>query len=116
MPKLLSFHSNSRIMIVADTAVIFYDFVAQSGDIITSAELDGKTPSYAEFVGEHLCAIGCSDGVIRIWSCDGGKVIKKLEAHARGEITFLKSILDKRYLWRDASVCPFVLCIFSQHK
>jgi hypothetical protein len=64
-PTSNSYNNGSRIMIICDTAIIFYDFVTKVSHAITSIDLSKSQPCSAEFVFVDLCAIGCADGMIR---------------------------------------------------
>ena len=78
-----TFHAPAQLMIVCDTGVLFHKFLANPSStstshhrnsnnhtrLITPADLNNKIPTSAEFIFNSICAIGCSDGVIRIWDC-----------------------------------------------
>lgn len=91
-PCVSSFNSTSRIMIICKEAVIFHDFLTDVTNTITASELNNKTPTTAEFVFYNICAIGCSDGVIRVWDCSKWIEIKQLTAHPKCEILVVKSL------------------------
>ena len=59
-----SFNTYSRIMIVCETVILFYDFSSKISNVLSAVELT-KPPSTAEFISLDLCAIGCVDGNIR---------------------------------------------------
>lgn len=81
--------SNSRIMIVCDNAVIFYDFITEISSSLTNEKLS-KYPTYAEFISYDIVAIGCHDGSIIIWNIESWIEIKILNVHSKGDIALLK--------------------------
>jgi len=94
-PTSGSFHTYNRIMIVCDGAILFYDFCSGHTVAISSSDLSKQTPCSAEFVYTDLCAVGCSDGTIRIWDCVNWKQVKVFTTTTRGEISVLKSLIPK---------------------
>lgn len=91
-PHIATFNVDTRVMIVCDSALIFYDFATNKSNTISSSDLSGKAITTAEFVFSDLVAIGCSDGLIRIWDCQKWIEVKVLAAHSRGEIVALKNL------------------------
>ena len=59
-----TFHTSGKILIICDQIIIFYDFITNITNVLTNNELS-KHPTIAEFISPNLCAIGCSDGIIR---------------------------------------------------
>lgn len=91
-PHIPTFNVETRIMIVCDAGVLFYDFSTEASHVITVADLGSKAPCCAEFVFSNLCAIGCADGIVRIWDCQKWIEIKTLSGHNRGDILALKNL------------------------
>lgn len=65
-------HSDHRfphqwIIITAETKIFFYDYVADTSRVITSAELDSKYVRVVQAIDAQYLAIGCSDGSIKIF-------------------------------------------------
>lgn len=96
-----TFHTPTQIMIVCDMGVIFHNFLSNSSitashssstRIITVASLNNKIPTSAEFIFNSICAIGCSDGIIRIWDCLKWCEIKQFNAHGKGDVLAIKSL------------------------
>jgi WD40 repeat protein len=83
-----TFHSGSRVMIVTDNAVIFYDFLAHRSKIIVFGDVK---PMSADFVFFDLLAIGCTDGSIKIWDCAHWKEVKSL-SHPTKEVVVVKAV------------------------
>jgi hypothetical protein len=81
--------SNSKIMLVCENAVIFYDFITDISSCLTINELS-KYPTYAEFITYNIVAIGFHDGSILIWNIDSWMEIKVLNSHSKGDIVLLK--------------------------
>lgn len=92
IPGVTTFNISSRILIVCDVGVLFIDFRTGVSNIITPSDLNNKIPSTAEFIFYDMCAIGCSDGVIRIWDCCRWAELKQLSAHVKGDIFAIKSL------------------------
>ena len=96
-----TFHSSAHVMIVCDTCIIFHKFLSSltpssstynSTKIITINDLNNKNPTSAEFIFNSICAIGCSDGIIRIWDCLKWCEIKQLSGHSKGDVLSIKSL------------------------
>jgi hypothetical protein len=85
------FNSDSRVMVLCDIGVIIYDFVLNTA-VTISAEKDA-IPKCSSFIFKDICAIGYSDGQIRIWNFynEPGqhKILKTLSGHQK-EIVLLK--------------------------
>lgn len=98
-----TFHTPAQIMIVCDMGVLFHSFLSNSSTsnrntrIITLADLNNKIPTTAEFIFNSICAIGCSDGVIRIWDCLKWCEIKQFNAHGKGDVLAIQSLTILRY-------------------
>jgi hypothetical protein len=63
-PASNAYNNSSRVMFVCEYAIIFYDFLSKISHMVTSSDLKNQ-PTSAEFIFPDLCAIGCSDGMIR---------------------------------------------------
>jgi WD40 repeat protein len=87
------FNSDSRVMILCDIGVIIYDFVLNTAIAISTEKDSNTTPKCASFLFKDICAVGYSDGQIRIWNFynDSGqhKILKTLSGHQK-EIVLLK--------------------------
>jgi hypothetical protein len=66
------------IVIVCEYGVIFYDFVTQASRLVQVNDLSTKPKSItsATFVFYDLIAIGCIDGLVRIWDCNKWMEVK----------------------------------------
>lgn len=88
-----SFNSDSRIMIICDIGVILYDFVLNTAVSISTEKDTTIIPKCASFLFKDTCAVGYSDGQIRIWNFQNGsgqhKQLKTLSGHQK-EIVLLK--------------------------
>lgn len=92
-----TFNSDSRVMIICDSAVLLYDFVLDTAVAIAGDKSDvSKMPKCATFIFKDTCAVGFGDGQIRLWGfysrCLNGprsKQIKVLMGHQK-EIVMLK--------------------------
>lgn len=92
-----TFNSDSRIMIICDSAVLLYDFVLDSAVAIPGDKSDvSKIPKCATFIFKDYCAVGFGDGQIRLWgfysqclNIPRSKQIKVLMGHQK-EIVMLK--------------------------
>ena len=92
-----TFNSDSRLMIVCDLAIIFYDFILDTAVAITSDKAEiSKGPKCATFIFKNICAVGYGDGQIRVWGfqCSPftgqrSKQVKVLSGHHR-EIALIK--------------------------
>ncbi len=58
-----------RLVFVFDSVVVVYNYVTNKMDVISSSDLNHKKPSCVEFLDYDKLAIGCNDGVVRIWNC-----------------------------------------------
>jgi hypothetical protein len=100
-----TFNSDSRVMIICDSAVILYDFALDSAVAIAGDKSDvSKMPKCATFIFKDYCAVGFGDGQIRLWgfysSClnvPRSKQIKVLMGHQK-EMVMLK-VLQVPELW-----------------
>ena len=90
-----SFNSDSRILIVCDHVVLFYDFMLDTV-VSVAASHTKKSPTCATFLCLNMVAMGFADGLIRIWNMynDGlgrrRKPIKTLASHGGVPIALLK--------------------------
>jgi WD40 repeat protein len=94
-----TFHSSQCIMLVCDAAIVFHDMQTKRSSAITTLDFGATKafPTAAEFIYPELCAIGCSDGSIRIWDCLQWKLVKTLNSTSRSPIHSLKNLLPKNY-------------------
>ena len=88
-PQVTPFNTETKIMIVADNAIIFYEFSSNKSRALVGADLAGARPMSADFICDGLCAVGCSDGAVRIWDCVKWKEVKSLLAHTK-EVSIVK--------------------------
>jgi WD40 repeat protein len=86
--RTTGFCAPSRIMIVTDHAVIFYDTSTHRSKLIIFQDVK---PLCASFVFYDMLSIGCSDGSIKIWDCNQWKEVKSWSKHTR-EVVAVKSI------------------------
>jgi hypothetical protein len=95
-----SFHSESLLIIICESAIIFHDYHSDTNKILTNSDLEKSNPLCVEFVHHHVIAIGCNDGVVRLWDCINWILIKSLLAHSKesktNEICCLKSLPDNK--------------------
>ena len=54
------------LLIHCENAILFYDYITGKLDMITSIDLAKTMPRCVELIAPNYCAIGCSDGHIRI--------------------------------------------------
>jgi WD40 repeat protein len=87
----IPFTTDSLIMIVHDQGVIFHDIIKNKSKLLTVAELS-KTICCADFIHPNICAVGCTDGAIRIWDCKNWCLLKTIQIHIKNEILLIKSI------------------------
>lgn len=71
------YHSDSLVLITCSNSLIFYDSISRLSKVI----LMSTAVTYAEFIYTNILAIGCVDGLIRIFDCSSWKVIKDLNFH-----------------------------------
>jgi len=84
-------HIENRIIVLFDQAVIVYNYDIHSYSLITMKELDGKKPTSVEFIDDYNCAIGCNDGMTRIWNIPQARLGKTF-GYSKSEISCLKTI------------------------
>lgn len=88
------FHSQYMICITCSNGLLFFDF--ESG---SSSFLDIKrSPTFVSALQPNVLAIGCNDGMIRIYDCVSSQVVKTLEAHSK-EIVFLSTFQQLGIPW-----------------
>jgi hypothetical protein len=58
------FHSETRILILFDSSVFFYDYSSGIPQEVSIVQLT-KQPTSIEFICPDICGIGCNDGNIR---------------------------------------------------
>lgn len=96
-----SLHSESLLMLLCDQAVLFHDWKGNFTRVISCADMESKaSPTCAEFIHEDVLAIGCSDGVIRLWSVSKWTFMKSLTAHAKkskSELFCVRSLPDDKH-------------------
>eukprot|EP01041_Mallomonas_annulata_P008594 gene8594-17724_t len=97
----ITVHTSSKIMIICESIIVFYDFTSNVCHTLSQVEL-GKAPTAAEFIFPDLCAIGCVDGYIRIWDCIKWTMIKILPGHCKGDIPVIRSIITHNFRTDDA--------------
>lgn len=92
-----SFHSDSNLLlIVRDHQVLLVDYVTHACSVVDEADL-GRPPASADMLSPRCCAIGCSDGLIRLWDIGTRVVVRILAGHTRGAVNLLRTIpLDRR--------------------
>lgn len=92
-----SSHSGSNLLlIVREHQVLLVDYVTHACSVVDEADL-GKPPASADMLSPRCCAIGCSDGVIRLWDIRTRAVVRTLAGHSKGAVSLLRTIpLDKR--------------------
>lgn len=94
-----TFHTSQCIMLVCEAVIVFHDMQTKRSWAITTLDF-GNTkaiPTCAEFICPELCAIGCSDGCVRIWDCLQWKLVKTLTTTTKSPIQTLKNLLPKNF-------------------
>ena len=92
-----TYNNSSRIMVLCEHCLLFYDYVSGIAHILSAVDLQ-KPPTAAEFVAPNFCAVGCSDGQIRIWDCSTWSGCKSLACHTKGNgISWLKMLSPRSY-------------------
>ena len=85
--------SITMLVILTDVNVILYDYVSRRvvGDIRYDAVGSNIKVAFTaiECISENLIALGCSDGVIRLWDISTNHVVRSLVTHTKA-ITFLQ--------------------------
>lgn len=89
-----TFNNSSRIMVLCEGGILFYDYVTGNAHMLSQVEL-GRLPTAAEFVAPNLCAIGCADGQLRVWDCLSWEAGNTLTGHSKGSIIWLKMLPSK---------------------
>jgi hypothetical protein len=103
-----TFHTSQCIMLVCETAIVFHDVQSKRSSAITTVDFGASkaTPSCAEFINPELCAIGCSDGLIRIWDCLHWKLVKTLNTSSKSPLQALKNLLPKNHFSLSGDEIP----------
>ena len=101
-------HTSSCIMIVCETAILFHDYQTGHTSALVGTDLGAPKaiPTCAEFISPELCAIGCSDGLIRIWNCEQRKLVKTLNTGSKTALQALKNLLSKDSYSPNGLDCP----------
>ena len=84
--------SESQIMILCENTLIFCDTVTFSCRILSVSDFEKSLPTAAVIIASHHCAVGCSDGHVRIFDVRNLKQLSDLTAHSRTEICMLQNI------------------------
>ena len=63
------FNRDICYLVVSDHTVIFRDATSKQTRTLTALDLAKAHPTCAEFIYFDICAVGCSDGHIRLWDC-----------------------------------------------
>ena len=94
-----TFHTPQCIMIVCEYAIIFHDYTTRRSSAITTLDFGQTkaTPTCAEFISPEICAIGFSDGFIRLWDCLQWKQVKVLNTASKSPVQSLLNLLPKNY-------------------
>jgi WD40 repeat protein len=100
-----SYNNSSRIMVLCENCLLFYDYVSGIAHMLSSTELS-KPPAAAEFIAPNLCAVGCSDGQIRVWDCLSWAAVKALPGHSKGPIVWLRMLCARSYAASAKSDAP----------
>ena len=87
-----SYHNDSRIVILTDNMLIFYDFVSSEVKVLSVNDLGKAQPTSCEIIANNLCAVGCSDGHVRIIDLHTFKLVADLIAHSKTEICLVQNI------------------------
>lgn len=103
-----TFHTPQRIMLVCESAVVFHDMQTNRSSAITILDFGATKafPTCAEFIYPELCAIGCSDGCIRVWDCLQWKLVKTLNTSTKSAVQSLKNLLPKNHFSLTGQMCP----------
>jgi WD40 repeat protein len=80
----------TMLLILTDANIIIYDYVSRCmvGEVRPEDILSKLSFTSIECISETLIAIGCSDGVIRLWDTGTGHVVRELIAHSKS-VNFL---------------------------
>ena len=96
---LNTIHSDSLVTIICEMGVIFYDMNKNLTRSISYHDLDKTSPSSVEFIHFELCAVGCSDGCIRIFDTTALKCKRVLNSHCKNtksnDVCIIKCIPDE---------------------
>jgi hypothetical protein len=84
--------SDSMVLILCENCVIFYDYIAKTSRQITTSELSKQAPKSVEVIANNYCAIGCTDGHIRILDMKTWRIVADMNAHGRTDIIMIKNI------------------------
>ena len=84
--------SDSRILLLCTNAVVLFDYGAPADSIvISSAALNGTSPSSVAFIDPHALAIGCSDGAVHVMRIGRGIANSSTDGSDRQSMTSLRS-------------------------
>lgn len=80
------------VLILCENCIVFYDYSARTSRQITASDLSKQSPKSVEVIANNYCAIGCSDGHVRIFDMRAWKVAADMSAHGRTDVTLIKNI------------------------
>lgn len=105
----------NRILILFEQAIIIVNYSTHQYSLICSNDLMGKKPSSVEFLDEHNCAIGCNDGMVRIWNIKKS-CLERAFSCTKYEITYLKVIPTETYGTLTITIFffSFLIYVFTQ--
>jgi hypothetical protein len=87
--------TRTGLMILTDAALLFLDYASGLALEINAFDLGTRPPTYAEFLYPNICAIGTSDGLIRLWNMNEWSVSQTLSGHFK-EVVSIKNCVTKR--------------------
>ena len=109
---LNTIHSESLVTIICEVGVIFYDTKKHRSRVVSHNDLEKTNPSSVEFIHLDFCAIGCSDGCIRIFDTSHLKCTKVLNTHSKisksNEVCIMKSLPEEHMDHLNSSLIRFV--------
>lgn len=102
--------SSTLLMVLTDAALFFLDYTTGVVHELNAYDLGTRPPTYAEFVYPNVCAIGTSDGLIRLWNMNDWNVAQTLNGHFK-DIVCIKNCVSKRYV-----ICMLYLSLLSRYQ
>lgn len=88
---ILSSFNRSSIIFHNEQKIVFYDYVTDHSDVISSVMLEGKTVKCISVMSQQYLLIGCGDGLIKVFDIVAWSMMKTLKGYHTKTVTSIIS-------------------------
>ena len=86
------------LIIMSDSKMYFYDYISEKIEVVSPLLLDNKTPRCLDIIDSQYIAVGCNDGIIKIFDITVWNFTKTLRGYHQKYITHLITYKPKPHL------------------